>query len=340
MIYTSIGGVYVSIVTDKWQAKFSLILSAISVIYVALTFRPSLSDLPEYLDINEAGIGSFVTLGFSFLAHAIFNDAYWQRVWSSQDEKSLKRGSWGAFFMILIVVFIFGFGGFLASWAGYVTEPDFAFFEIITSSQSRYKDFMMILTTLLAVAMNESLVDSYQNALTDCTSSLALSCGLNISITTARVFTVIINLPIAIIGLQGYDVNSIFLVACLATTTSCMPIILSIFSFWDTLINEFTAISSCLFSLASIICYGWIITGSFVDGLYHCFWEAYRWQVFIIAIISSLLGMGFFILLEAIYHETTGTPWKSFNPETKIAHGGIDENAIFIHQKIETHVDS
>jgi SSS family solute:Na+ symporter len=145
MIYTSIGGVYVSIVTDKWQAKFSLLLSAISVVYVGLTFKfGDLPDLPKYLDINEAGIGSFVTLGFSLLAHGIFNDAYWQRVWSSQDEKSLKRGSWGAFFMILIVVFIFGFGGFLASWAGYVTEPDFAFFEIITSSNSGFKDFIMI----------------------------------------------------------------------------------------------------------------------------------------------------------------------------------------------------
>jgi hypothetical protein len=180
--------------------------------------------------------------------------------------------------------------------------------------------------------MNESLVDSYQNALTDCASSLALSCGFDISITTARVFTVIINLPVAIIGLQGYDVNSIFLVACLATTTSCTPIILGIFTFGDNFINEFTAVFSCLFSVASIISYGWIVTGTFVDGLYHCFWEAYRWQVFIIAIFSSLLGMGLFIILQAIYHKTTGTLWTSFNPK---AHNINEENTVFIHSKKE-----
>ena len=86
MTYTSIGGVYVSIVTDQWQARFSLLLSLIAIIYIAATFRPpSLPPLPKNLGLNEAGIGSLITLGISFPATGIFNDAYWFVIWAEKD---------------------------------------------------------------------------------------------------------------------------------------------------------------------------------------------------------------------------------------------------------------
>ena len=330
MIYTSVGGVYVSIVTDQWQAKFSLLLSAISVLYIFYGFRPSeLPELPDYLAVNEAGWGSLITLGLSFPAVSVFNDAYWQRVWSSENEAALKKGAAGAFGMIVTVVLVFGTGGFLASWAGYVSDPNFAFFEIIANSSGNLQEFMLIVTTLLAVAMNESLVDSFQNALTDCFSSLAISVGIDISITAARIITILMNIPIVIIGLQGYDVNSLFLISCLLTTTSFLPVILGIFPILDKYIHQGTSVFSCIFSLTSIMIFGWSSTGSFLNGIYYCFWETYRWQVFLIAFISSAFGIVFFIFMEYIYLYLTNRKWKSFTPNVHVDEEDVSD--AFIH---------
>ena len=327
MIYTSVGGVYVSIVTDQWQAKFSLLLSALSVAYMAFTFRPStLPPLPEYLAVNEAGMGSFITLGLSFPAVSIFNDAYWQRVWSSENDSALKKGALAAFFMIFGVIMVFGLGGFLASWAGMVTDPNFAFFEIIASSNSSLQHTMLILTTVLAAAMNESLVDSFQNALTDCTSSLALSFGVNISVTAARIITVILNIPIVIVGLQGYDVNSLFLISSLLATTSFLPIIIGVIPRWDKYIHEGTALFSCATSLLSIFVFGWISKGSFVEGVYYCFWDEYRWQVFLTAFIFSACGLAIFIFMEYMYRLFTGTKWNEYALQSHIDE--FDDNSI------------
>jgi hypothetical protein len=328
MVYTSVGGVYVSLVTDQWQAKFSLLLSGISVLYMIFAFRPAeaLPDLPNYLALNENGIGSIITLGLSFPAVSMFNDAYWQRVWSSEDEAALKKGAFAAFFMIAIVIFIFGFGGFLAAWAGYVTDPNFAFFEMIAHSAGNLQEFMLVLVTMLAVAMNESLVDSFQNALTDCSSSLALSLGFDISITTARIITIFINIPIVIIGLQGYDVNSIFLISCLLTTTSFLPVVLGIFHSLDLYIHQSTAVFSCLFSICSIIAYGWIVEGSMLDGIYYCFWQTYRWQVFLTAFVSSAFGILFFITVEYFYRYISKTEWKTFIQD--------GDSEVFIHDTV------
>lgn len=144
MTYTSIGGVYVSIVTDQWQARFSLLVSFLTVLYIAATFRPTnLPPLPDYLALNEIGLGSIVTLGISFASTGVFNDAYWQRVWSSENENALKWGAFAAYVMVTIVVFIFGLGGYLATWAGMATDPDTSFFALLTNDP-----WMLILITV------------------------------------------------------------------------------------------------------------------------------------------------------------------------------------------------
>ena len=320
MTYTTVGGVYVSIVTDQWQARFSLVLTAVAIVYMLSTFRPTeLPPLPPYLALNEAGLGSIVTLGISFASTGIFNDAYWQRVWSSENDKALKTGAVSAFLMVTLVVFTFGFGGFLASWAGYVTTTDTAFFSILKIKGEYAPPWILILTTLLAVAMNESLVDSYQNALTDSAVSLALSCGIDIPLSWARVLTLLMNVPVVLIGLQGYNVNSLFLVACLATTMSCLPIILGLVPVLDRYIHQSTALFGCLFSFFLVTVYGWIVKGSWTQGIRHCFWESWYWQVFLLAFGGCFVGIFVFVGLEALWRRWTGIPFPPFKPHHKLA---------------------
>ncbi len=46
------------------------------------------------------------------------SEAIWQRCWASASDAKLRVGAiWGAL-QVTVVVFIFGFGGFLAVWSG------------------------------------------------------------------------------------------------------------------------------------------------------------------------------------------------------------------------------
>ena len=172
--------------------------------------------------------------------------------------------------------------------------------------------------------MNESLVDSYQNALTDCAVSLAMSCGLTIPINVARFITVLMNVPVVLIGLQGFKVNSLFLVACLITTTSCLPIILGLFPALDDYVHQSTAIFGSLYSVLCIAMYGYIRAGSLSAGIYYCFWEAWRWQVFLIAFLGCALGIALFVAVEMSVRWRLSLPWPTFTPH--IHQGQSDEN--------------
>ena len=78
LLYTTVGGLYVSIVTDQYQAIFSLILLAIVSVYVAATFRPgALPPLPPQLALNTAGWSSIVTLSCGLISAALYSDAMW-----------------------------------------------------------------------------------------------------------------------------------------------------------------------------------------------------------------------------------------------------------------------
>lgn len=137
MIYTAAGGLYISLLTDYFQSAFIFLLLAIMGIFVSINFRPGpLGPLPSYLGVNEVGIASFVTLGVALTSSSMFSDAVWQRVWAAKDEKALMKGSFVGAILVIIVTFIFGLGGFLAAWAGLVTNPNTAFLELLKSGDS------------------------------------------------------------------------------------------------------------------------------------------------------------------------------------------------------------
>lgn len=48
-----------------------------------------------------------------------YREGPWQRCWASASYNTLRLGSIIGALMIIVVVFLFSFGGFLAAWAGY-----------------------------------------------------------------------------------------------------------------------------------------------------------------------------------------------------------------------------
>jgi hypothetical protein len=65
---------------------------------------------------------SWFTLPTSLIASCMLNEGFWQRVWASADRKTLHRGAGLGFGVVVFVIFLSGFGGWLALSAGLVTE--------------------------------------------------------------------------------------------------------------------------------------------------------------------------------------------------------------------------
>lgn len=71
-------------------------------------------------------------------AATVFSEAMWQKVWASTDRKSVVFGGFVGFALTMFAVFIFGFGGWLAAWAGYVTEdtdPNLYLFQLFADER-------------------------------------------------------------------------------------------------------------------------------------------------------------------------------------------------------------
>ncbi len=58
--------------------------------------------------------------------------------------------------MASLVLFIFGFCGFLATWAGYSDHPNTAFFGILKAGGTSYPIWITVIVSVFAVTMNES----------------------------------------------------------------------------------------------------------------------------------------------------------------------------------------
>ncbi|KNC82499.1 hypothetical protein SARC_05225, partial [Sphaeroforma arctica JP610] len=230
VFYTTLGGLHVSIVTDRIQAIASMVLMVVLVVYLAVDFR---EDLPTPLTSDQIGTtyygySSILAMPVSMMAATVFNEAMWQRVWASENKASLMFGASVASVAVGCVTFLFGFGGWLAAWAGYITmetNPNLYWFTLFTGGTSTTLNNWAGLVTLIAAAiMSESAVDSFQNGLT----SVVVSTFLNgKDIKYARILVLVLNIPLIVLAcLEIADqVLALFLVGNMITSCCAVPVL-------------------------------------------------------------------------------------------------------------------
>jgi Na+/proline symporter len=302
IIYTSLGGLFISIITDQIQAIFIFLLLGVVAIFVGVNFRiDTLGPLPDYLGVNYVGWSSIATLGIALISATVFSDAVWQRVWAAKDSKALYAGAACGAALNMTVTFLIGFGGFIAAWAGLVTEENVntAFFELLkvgTGAERVVPIGILAVLLLIAFVMNESAIDSFQIAIGDTLVSLFQSLGLDIDIKTARIILVLLNIPYAIVGLFNLNVIGLYLITNLLTTCVVVPLSLGMIEQLDTFITETSAMVGSACALIALIAYAIInnaVKYGYVDGaiawegLVMTFYMVYDWPPFLIAVLVS-----------------------------------------------------
>lgn len=255
IVYTSLGGLPASIVTDKFQALMMVIL--VLTLIGALGFNPA-NRLPAggFAVASQwtiEGVYAAVTLVLAVVSAEMFNLSTWQRVWAAKSVRDMRRGFAGASVLIFLLMMFFGVIGMFA----YALDPDsydagekltfLAFFDLLAS----LAPFWHIVTLLLVTALAASSIDSLQNGIMSALSTDLVRMGRNPMI-FARILLVILNVPAVVLSARGYDVLSLFLVADLICATAVLPVFLGLITKDKGLIPAPTELGALLGIVAGI----------------------------------------------------------------------------------------
>lgn len=296
-IYTAWGGLYVSIITDQWQALASVIVVTIIFIYVWATFDAPLGPVPHYLGLsNYNGLASIAVMPISLVSSTIFSEAMWQRCWAGKDNRSLQLGALFGTLAVIVVVFLFAFGGFLALW-GNVWQPsgpdDYGNLLLFSLLKARW---VLVLVSVLSVTMSESAIDSLQNAIVDTISAAFVAPFFpRLSLFWIRCLVLVLNVPPIVCSLQGYNILQLFLLANLITTTSTIPVLLGLLPgrAAQKVVTPFSVVAGCLTGLAAV--FVWALRRpagvSYSSSLHSAFLVAYDYPQFLLAAAFSVIGL-------------------------------------------------
>ncbi|XP_063902331.1 uncharacterized protein LOC135122011 [Zophobas morio] len=178
LTYTAFGGLKTSIETDNIQATCSAVLFVVLTVYVVATFRVS---KPLWNDTakgtTKSGFSSILTMPLSMVTSTVFSEVIWQRVWASETRGSLFLGAAAAALLVAFVVLVSGVFGILVLVARRTSlgknNDNILIFSAVNSEyylnlgekQPIVRSAIGALVVIMGVIMNESAIDSIQNAL-------------------------------------------------------------------------------------------------------------------------------------------------------------------------------
>jgi Na+/proline symporter len=258
--YTVIGGLPVSIKTDRIQSFFIIWLIFCIILFIfGEGVRDLLNDAKAYNPEDDWSIGSIsdystfeagLALVLAITAAEMFSQGNWQRTWASNDNKALQKGAFLASILCFIAVLLFGFLGTVAAGRGALPDPSIAFFELIRN----YPEPVLAMFLVLGIALVCSSIDTLQNAVVAVISRDITDSKLDI--VQVKYATVAIA-PISIILAWFYadealSVFRIFLVADLFAAATVIPIFLSL----SDRVTANGGLVGAIFGLVSVVIYG------------------------------------------------------------------------------------
>ncbi|KAF9957585.1 hypothetical protein BGZ70_009472 [Mortierella alpina] len=328
-IYTAAGGLYVSILTDVAQGVFGVLLLFVMAIYVAVTYRPESlpTPLPAEIGPNYLGYAAIGAMPISMVCATLFSEAPWQRIWASADERALKRGSlWGAMGLI-VVCFLYGFGGFLAIWAGYPLSDPYgstAFFDLLKAGKETAPGWIMVFAALSTVTMNEGNVDSLQNGIVD---TIASRFFRGKSVWYPRVLVFLINIPIVFVSLKGYSIITLFLIGNLICTICAVPLLLGLVDRLEGHVTGWSMVSGIITGFFSIVVFGYLKMGDFDAGMEYVFLVSYDWPSFVLPLVFSFIGVFVAAGIECVVRKSCGLAYPVPLNLPPQAHGTQEEHS-------------
>ena len=288
---------------NQVQGVFVILVNIFFAIFMAVYFKLDTSiPLPDYLGAGaDGGGGTLVSIAFSMISFTVFAESLWQKSWAAKTEKELKKAAVIACFTVNIIVFLFGFYGFMMAWNGLVPVTyNLQMFSIFVDNRPTW-----ILTILmcLCIIMSESTIDSYQIAIT---SSISTFFFKDKPLWWTQLVLIIINIPIIVISLQNLDLTGIYLSEGLIATSGMGVLFLGMIPALEKYHKSINVILGSLLGIFFSAVWACYQKDTISEGLLYLFYSYWGWQSYTIIFLSSIgvslvISFGLY-LLEKIFH--------------------------------------
>ena len=238
LLYVIRGGFKLSIITDKFQFIFIILILAFSFFLIMNTVnysglslvKKNSPHLINHLYLNNYTVG--LTFFIAVAATNLFHQGNWQRVFSAKNNFILKKSLIYSSIVIFLIVFWMGFTGLISYSINPKVIPDLAFFELaLTNSKIIY----VILFLILVLSLTLSTIDTLINAI----SSLIIVDGKNLLksfsdkkiIKKTNYIILVISLIVLAVSSKGYSILYLFLIADLICCAAVVTIFFAFFKY-------------------------------------------------------------------------------------------------------------
>jgi len=255
LLYILRGGFKLSIITDKYQFIFIVLIILASLLIILSNIdlssfeiikenSPNLID-KNYLPNYTAGLTFFIAVA----ATNLFHQGNWQRVFSAKNNSILKSSLIYSSIIIFFIVFWMGYSGLLSYSLNPKVIPDLAFFDLILNEK---KSLIVIGILILAMSLTLSTIDTLINAI----SSLIIVNGNQINKNLngkkvkdqANIIIVTLSVLVFVLASKGFSILYLFL---LADLLCCAAVITIFYGFFNKKINSKLAAYSIICGLIS-----------------------------------------------------------------------------------------
>ncbi|KAJ3281612.1 hypothetical protein HDU76_008885, partial [Blyttiomyces sp. JEL0837] len=252
-IYTAIGGMPASLLTDKFQGWLVMALVLLAAIAFGTQIQIDRDSIPGSapLQTSEVAWESWWVLTAAVTGANVFHQGYWQRVYSAKSKKDLFLASMFAVVLTFPVFLLIGFTGIIDVWRNVEGTSDVTPFFDITST---LPDWMNGVVLVLAIALVCSSVDTLQSAM----SALIVNdiFQSKISLGWARVLTTVLNVPALVVASLNLSVLRLFLVADLIACAIVLPVVFGLFVKFDRFFNGLDFVVGTFGGMLSVVFFG------------------------------------------------------------------------------------
>ena len=236
LLYILRGGFKLSIITDKYQFLFIILIIFVSIFIVLGNLNLSSYELikqnsPDSIDKNYLpNYTSGLTFFIAVAATNLFHQGNWQRVFSAKNNSILKSSLICSSIIIFLIVFWMGYSGLISYSLNSKVIPDLAFFDLILNNKG---SFVVIGVLILALSLTLSTIDTLINAI----SSLIIVNGgqINISLrgkevkNKSNIIILLLSLLVFVLASKGYSILYLFLLADLLCCSAVVTIFYGFF---------------------------------------------------------------------------------------------------------------
>lgn len=239
LIYTAYGGLRASMFTDMIQMVLVVILLVVVTIGVGYygggigeILGKTTVNAPHLFDFkNWGGIEYGLTLCIAVFASNLFHQGYWQRVYASKDDKTIRKSLITCILIVLPIMILTGLLGIVSTGLGIAESPSVALFSLV---YEYFPSALIIVVFILALVLVMSTVDTLLNAIvasfTLDSQKIFKSVKKESLLIYARIMTVILIIPATLIASKGYSVLYLFFVADLVCAGVFFPLFFGLFN--------------------------------------------------------------------------------------------------------------